>query len=564
MKDITPKENQWQNFTDWFKKFKKKKGKSVSHPRRLYILLMLAAAIYYYIYLPALNYAVMEFWIFLGLIVIGILIIEFLHDGVNFLSEDKESGAKSTHLIKKSLKYKLLIYPWFLVALVGFISWGIFSPLFIADKYANMIKVENADFKKDFPQTDLASVPLIDRDTAMRLGNRRLGALTDLVSQFEVADDYTQINIKSKPVRVTPLQYAGFFKWVNNFSKGIPNYLEVDTVTGEVALKTPKAPIKYSYADKFNRNIMRHLRFNYPFTLFEAPSFEVDDEGNPFYVATTYKRNFFLREPEVSGVITVNAMTGETHHYSLKDSPTWIDRVYSADLVLHQLKMRGLYVNGFWNAQLAKTGVTEPTEGYNYIPLGDDLYLYTGITSVSADESNIGFVLVNLRTKAAKLYPIDAAEEFSAMKSAEGSVQETEYTATFPLLVNLNGRPMYVLTLKDNSGLIRKYALVDVQNYQKVYVEDSVNKLIAAYAQDYDVASESLETEEDLQAFSGQIDRIQAVVVDGNTVYYFMMGGQVYQADIGLNKNLPFVEAGQTISFKANPQGIVRELELKP
>ena len=560
MKDVTDsveaKLRFQQKFKRWQAHWRKQGPKNI---RYLYIVWALIMFLYFYIKLPALNYAVLEFWMFLFIGIAGIVVIELLHDGGEFI---KSSADHSTLNFKGlSLKYKCLLYPWPLIALLGLVIYLATSPIFIADKYANMIKIQEANFAEDFPPTDLSQVPLIDRDTAMRLGSRKLGSLSKLVSQFEVADDYTQINIKSQPVRVTPLKYAGFFKWLNNFQAGIPHYLQVDTVTGDVTVMTPDQPIKYSNADKFNRNIMRHLRFNYPFSIFSRPSFEVDDQGQPYYIATTYRRNFILREPEADGVILVNAMTGETKKYNLKDTPSWIDRVYSADIMLHQISMRGLYQGGFFNSLFAKAGVTEPTEGYNYIPLKDDLYLYTGLTSVAADDSNIGFVLVNLRTKESKIYTLDAAEEFSAMRSAEGSVQETEYQATFPLLVNLDGRAMYVLTLKDNSGLIRKYALVDAQNYQKVYVESSVEQLLTAYQADNNVNVTEVSNEEVLKDIQGQVENIQAVVVDGNSVYYFMIDGDIYQADIHLSRELPFMKEGQMIEFKANEQGQIKEIK---
>lgn len=561
MKDVTDSTTEsWNNFKEQFTK--KDKGNSKSfNARWLYILLAIILFIYYYIALPPLHYASMDFWFFLLLITAGILIIEFIYDGFNFISAKKQDSDAKPSLKSVSWKYKLLILPWPFIILIGVLSNFIFSPFFFAESYSQMIEVETVDFTEGFPETDINQIPLVDRDTAERLGDRQLGNLTDLVSQFVAADDYTQINIESYPYRVTPLEYAGFFRWLNNFRQGIPHYLRVDNVTGEVELMTPEMPIKYSYSELFNRDVMRKLRFAHPFTLFEHPSFEVDDEGNPFYIASTYTRNFFLREPEVNGVITLNAMTGETEHYDLDNIPTWIDRVYSADLILHQLTMQGHYRNGFWNSLFAKEGVTEPTAGYNYLPIGDDLYLYTGITSVVADESNIGFVLVNLRTKEAQMFPLSAAEEFSAMRSAEGSVQETSYQATFPLLINIEGRPMYILTLKDNSGLIKEYALVDVQNYQRVYVAPSVSQLMQEYALDNPLNVEEIETEEDLQALNGQIEAIEAVVVEGNTIYYFTLDGQVYKANIRLNDRLPFLEDGTEVEVLATEDGQVREIE---
>lgn len=539
---------------------KKSGGKRI---RLLYIPLAIALFIYYYVTLPAIHYAAVDFWFFVLLAIIGVVVVEVLADSSNFVSELKSGDVKNVKWRSIPKKYLLLILPLPLLWLVAMIGNLVFSPFFFSEGYATMIDIEQADFATEFPKTDLNQITLIDRDTATRLGNRHLGALTNLVSQFEAADDYTQINIESYPYRVTPLEYAGFFKWLNNFREGIPHYFKVDNVTGAVTVETPEQPIKYSYSDMFNRDVMRKLRFSNPFTLFESPNFEVDDEGNPYYIATTYTRNFFLREPEANGLITLNAMTGETTTYTLEDIPTWVDRVHSAELILHQLEMNGKYQGGYWNSLFSKQGVTEPTAGYNYLPIEDDLYLYTGITSVVSDESNIGFVLVNMRTKNTRFYPLNAAEEFSAMQSAEGSVQETGYVATFPLLISIEGRPMYILSLKDSSGLIKEYALIDVQNYQNVYVESSVERLMLIYAEDNPINIDEIETEEELASINGQIDDIQAVVVEGNTIYYFMVNGAVYTANISLSEQLPFVEAGQAVQFTVTENGVVREIEFE-
>lgn len=550
-----------KDVTDTFQKKKKKQKKGGKRVRSLYIVLAIALAIYYYVTLPPIHYAAIDFWFFVLLAIIGVVVIEVLADSSNFISELKTGDVKDVKWRSIPKKYLLLILPLPIIWLVAMIGNLVFSPFFFADSYATMIDIEQADFATEFPKTDLNQITLIDRDTATRLGNRHLGALTNLVSQFEAADDYTQINIDSYPYRVTPLEYAGFFKWLNNFGEGIPHYFKVDNVTGTVTVETPEQPIKYSYSDMFNRDVMRKLRFDNPFSLFQAPNFEVDDEGNPFYVATTYTRNFFLREPEANGLITLNAMTGETTNYTLDEVPTWVDRVHSSDLILHQLEMNGRYQGGYWNSLFSKQGVTEPTAGYNYLPIEDDLYLYTGITSVVSDESNIGFVLVNMRTKETHFYPLNAAEEFSAMQSAEGSVQETGYVATFPLLISIEGRAMYILSLKDSSGLIKEYALIDVQNYQKVYVESSVERLMLSYAEDNPINIDEIETEEELATINGQIEDIQAVVVEGNTIYYFMVDGSVYRANISLSEQLPFVEAGEDVQFTATENGIVREIE---
>lgn len=542
MKDVTESVKRSDLFT------RTKKSRTV-----LYLLWFILMFIYYYIMLPPIHYASLEFWGFILIGIVGLILAESLADGM----EEVKYG-----VIIRSKKYQRLLMIPLAFLLIGALSYGILSPVFFSKQYSQMIQATEKDFQKDFTESNIHEIPLIDRDTAQRLGDRKLGALTDLVSQFVAAPDYTQINISGEPYRVTPLEYAGFFKWLNNFRTGLPHYLKVDMVSGDVSVETPSQPIKYSYSDKFFRYVPRKLRFSYPFHIFGEPSFEVDDKGNPFYIATSYKRNFFIREPEAKGVVTLNAMTGEVTSYPLDEIPEWIDRVHSATLIMHQLEMRGKYTNGFWNSLFAKRGVTEPTRGYNYLPLDDDIYLYTGITSVVSDESNIGFVLVNMRTKEAAMYPVTAAEEFSAMRSAEGSVQEKGYNATFPLLLNIHGQPMYILSLKDSAGLIKAYALIDVQNYQKVWIDTSVDRLIQQYS---DALGANLEDIEDLpsEEIKGKVESIQATVVDGDTIYYFMVDGNIYKANIKLNDQLPFVREGATLRFEAISNGAVQRLEVE-
>ncbi|MGX7106593.1 hypothetical protein ACWOBE_02215 [Hutsoniella sourekii] len=551
MKDVTPKDVK-EKFVNQASKFQSFNG------RKLYFFLFLALLVYYYFVLPPIHWASVDFWLFIGLFLWGVIVIEGLNDLVKRSKAHQSESTSQTGLNKYRIITGLILFS---LAIAGLV-YVVYSPVFFSASYASMIEIQPKEFEKDFPETNLNQIPLVDRDTATRLGNRHLGALTHIVSQFEAAPDYTQVTIEGKPYRVSPLEYAGFFRWLNNFQQGIPHYIQVDNVSGEVSIQTPSQPMKYSYSDLFHRDVLRALRLKHPFTIFSKPSFEVDDQGEPFYIATTYRKRFFLREPEPNGLITLNAITGETKAFDLGQIPSWVDRVYSADLILHQVTMQGHYRNGFWNSLFAKEGVTEPTAGYNYLPIGDDLYLYTGITSVVADESNIGFILVNLRTKEAVMYPLTAAEEFSAMRSAEGSVQETSYTATFPLLINIKGRPMYILTLKDNSGLIKEYALVDVQNYQNVYVAPNVKSLIEAYASDQGQDQRLLEEIGDVSEEQGKIEAIESVVLDGYTYYYLLVDNEIYSAKIDLSKHLPFLKSGDDIRFKFNSKGEIVELQL--
>ena len=307
----------------------------------------------------------------------------------------------------------------------------------------------------------------------------------DLVSQFEVSEDdysYTQINYNSVPTRVAPLMYGDVIKWFNNQSDGIPGYISVDMTTQEVSLVRLQDGIKYSPGEYFFRNLDRHLRLSYPTLMFDSYSFEIDDEGRPYWICPTYTYTIgIFGGKDISGVVIMNAQDGSSQYYDIKDVPQWVDKAYSSDLVVNQIDYWGKYRKGFINTLIGQKEVCLTSGGYNYLALDDDVWLYTGLTSAGNDQSNIGFVLVNMRTKEAHYYISSGATEYSAMDSAEGQVQHLQYTATFPVLLNIANQPTYFLSLKDNAGLVKKFAYVNVEQYQLVGIGDNLNEAYTNY-----------------------------------------------------------------------------------
>lgn len=533
-----------------------KKGKGLT-VLLIAIVSILIAAVAYYIYLPAINIGSIEMWLF-------IILVAVLFGVLNLLIGYREYNQGK---IKKKNVRTGSISIGIGVLIVVVIMGGYFlnSPFFRASDYASLITVEEKDFAEDFPENDTTGIPLMDRDTATRLGERQLGGVSELVSQFVPADDYIQINIEDVPYRVTPLEYASFFRWLNNREEGVPGYIRVNMVDGNAEIIEVEEGIKYSDSERLGRNVTRHLRFSYPTAIFDSPSFEVDDSGHPYYVATTYETRFFFNYREPTGVITLDAVTGETERYNLDESPQWVDRVYSADLIQSQLNDYGQYQDGYWNSVIGQQGVTQTTEGYNYLSIDEDIFMYTGVTSVNSDASNIGFYLVNMRTKAAEYFPVVSADEFSAMESAVGSVQQMRYESTFPILINLEGKPYYLSSLKDDSGLVRLYALVDAQDYQTVYTDDDIESVISQLYTDLGIETseepvEEIENEEELNEFTGQVEQISQAVVSGDTVYYFLLNGEVYKANIHLHDELPFVETGTTLEGFADEENNIEEI----
>jgi hypothetical protein len=380
-----------------------------------------------------------------------------------------------------------------------------------------------------------------------------MGEIVDYVSQFEVDDEYSQINYNNKPYRVTTISYSDFIKWFTNHKDGLPAYISVDMVTQESSVVRLDEGMKYSRSDLFFRNIDRYIRLKYPTKMFDELSFEIDDNGVPYWVCPTYYYQIGLfGGKDIDGAVLVNAITGECQYYDIDKIPEWIDRVYPSDLILTQLENWGQYTNGYLNTWFSQKGVLKPTDGYNYIALNDDVYLYTGLTSVSNDASNVGFALINLRTKEAKYYTISGAEEYSAMSSAEGKVQNLKYTATFPILINAAGEPTYFLSLKDSAGLVKQYAFVSVENYQIVATGESVAEAEKTYYRLLKENGISTDNTVSENLIEGKVSAINSAVVNGNTYYYFRIDGQsdIYIASINSNSSLPLLSIGDEVSFE--------------
>lgn len=506
----------------------------------LLILFIAFIVISYYVLLIPISIYSVSFYSYIIFLLLCLCMIFFID------SYNHESSKKV---------YKLILKAVFVLIAVVFLS-NIYSlPIFHANTYANLITINDSDFKEDMEPADFSKLPVVDRSTAIKLGNRKMGEMGSLVSQYDIDLTYSQICVEGKPVRVTPLVYSGLIKWFFNFQKGIPYYVAVDMVTQNADLVKPEENIKYSHSDMFSRDIVRHIRFRYPTKIIGEINFELDEQGHPFWITPVLKPNVGLFSGyDVAELITVDAVSGEINLYDSENVPEWVDRVYPSNMVIDQLVKNGLYNGGFFNSFINQVGVTRPTDGYNYFTIGKDIYLYTGITSVLADESNIGFVFVNMRTKETKFYPVSSAEEFSVMASAQGAVQEKNYKATFPILINIDSRPTYFMSLKDNADLIKMYAFVDAQSYQKVAVGDNIQEAL----ENYRVVTTDLKKENNASdEMTITISEITSVVINGNTVYLMKSEESdfIFIANIDISNSLAFVKPSDKITVTGYRNG---------
>lgn len=520
------------------------------------IVTIVVGFIYFYIYLPALNIHSEDLYGFIMLLCI-------VYTGCMIFLEGMRTRSLKEFISFSWRRVKLPFIVFVAIVVVMAVGYLFGLVIFRASSYSSLMPITTGDFTEDVAEISMDQIPMLDEASANTLANRKLGELSDLVSQFVVSDSSAQINYKARPVRVTYLHYDSFFKWWSNRENGIPAYMVVDMVTQDVDVVRLEEGIKYSPSEYFNRDLVRYLRFHYPTAIFENINFEIDEEGTPYWVASVVKKRIGLfNGDDIQGVVLLNAVTGESVYHEVENVPTWVDRVYSAGLVVEQYNYYGRYHNGFFNSLFTQSDCTTATTGYNYIAMNDDVYLYTGITSISGDRGNIGFILVNQRTKDARYYSCAGAEEYSAMSSAEGAVQQFSYDATFPLLLNISDQPTYFMALKDAAGLVKMYAMVNVQQYQIVATGNSVRQCQQNYhdllvdnqiiedeglPEDLNVpekggqdaageqkaenetagaSAEEEPGEEEYEQINGTVGEIRTAVIDNNTCYFVSLAEQ--------------------------------------
>ena len=511
---------------------------------------------YFYFELPALNFHAEEFYVFVFLLCAVYCVCAVLTSG--FQGE----GVKGYFgFVKKQCTIPFLVLVALIAAIIigGLTSWVVIR----AGSYSKLLSIKDGDFASEVEEISYNQIPMLDEDSAARLGSRKLGELADMVSQFEILPSYTQINYQGRPVRVTSLAYGDLVKWFTNRSAGLPAYLIIDLVTQEAEVVRLDEGMKYTTAEHFGRYLPRHLRFHYPTYMFADPVFEINEEGEPYWVCPRMVKTIGLfGGADIQGAVLVNAVTGESQYY--EEVPNWVDHVYDANLIMEQYDYYGMYHNGFINSIFGQRDVTHTTEGYNYIAIGDDVYMYTGVTSVTSDQSNIGFILSNQRTKETHFYSVAGATEASAQASAMSQVQQMRYVATFPLLLNIADQPTYFMSLKGEDGLVKMYAMVNVQQYNIVETGSTVAECEANYRRA--LADSGLISDGDAEAvpsdqeeISGAIAEIRTAVLDGNSYYFLRLEGQdtFYAVNAAENPLAVILNAGDqvTIAYTAGEGG---------
>ena len=537
------------------------------------IVIVLVGLAAYWWFHPPINIHSTDTWMFVAVFILLPLFLVFWSRSHSY----KEGTAKVEANPGKAKAFKFAGYVPVAVAVLGVLGAVMSLSIFPgnAEKYATVLQTTEDNFAQDIKEVNYSEIPVIDRDSAVLLGNREMGSIPEYVSQFEISPLYSQINYQSSPVRVSPLGYADLFKWFTNREAGIPAYALVNMTTQDAEIvRLEDNPIHYSESEPLVRNIDRHVQLSYPFYMFDQKSFEIDDEGHPWWICPVQSRTIGLfGGTTIQRVVMVDATTGETQDLAIEDVPQWVDHAYPTDLLLEQYNWSGKYKDGWLNSVFGQKNVVQTTPGtdgnlgYNYIAKDDDVWVYTGVTSATADNSIVGFVLINQRTAESHFYPVAGATEESAMQSAEGQVQNLRYQATFPLLINVSGQPTYFMALKDNAGLVKQFAMLDIQRYQNVAVGNTVAECQKAYQALLATNGVLAESGVDTGAVEkqGTIAHIAQAVVEGNSHFYVKLddGSAIYDFALpGLIEIVGYKE-GDAITFtyvEAEPTNPVEEI----
>lgn len=588
------------DFKSKFKWPKKEEVDVVVKPEKVWLRLLISAVltiiaggIVYYMMLPALNFKDVNMYIFIMVLIVLFMVFFALACKANKKIERRE-------YIKKKSKVPVIIVAALVVVMA--IGWLCGATIFRASSYNKLMPVTTSEFSTDFEKLSVDSVPRVDESRALTLADQQLGSLSEYKSQYVVSNTTTMINYNNRPVRVAYLEYADVFKWFNNTKEGVPAYMIIDLISQKVTVvncvEQFGSCIQYSPTELFNEKLIRHIRFQYPTELLDTPNFEISDDGHPYWITPVLDKTICLfGGTDVNGAIITDALSGESVYYDIEqvrsdESLQWIDVVYSANLLVQQYNYYGKFQNGFWNSIIFQNDVSQASQGNGYIAMDDDVWIYTGVTSSESDASNFGFILSNQRTKETRYYENGGAIETAAQQSAEDAVQNYQYAATFPILLDIEGQPTYFMSLYGSSNTVKGYALVNladktivgtgivdemksdakalnaaVENYIQAlkdkniigtdinvdeYLVDETDEDAGGTAQETpaengNTAAPSAPAADGSQV-TGEVTSILTSVNNGNTYYYLQINGTYYYISVADCMDVLLVQTGDTVT----------------
>lgn len=436
--------------------------------------------------------------------------------------------------------------------------------IFNAKAYANQLEITQGNSEDlntifDYESGEVL-LPRIDKDLAFRLAEARLG---DYGSQYSIDyDNFTLISInrngKTELIRVTPLEYATPFVALSRMNQGTIGYIEVNVITQEAKLVVYEngEGLKYMPSGIFSKDLDRHIRSKYPTAIYNDKYFEIDNEGNPYWVVPTIKKEIgMFSGSEPDKVLVVNPKNGNIDVYELDDEnlPDWLQRAIDETVIEEQANNALTYKNGFWNTLFTKKEVFQLSDGYNYFIKDGNTWYVSCITSPNSnDQTSVGFIVINLKTKQSIRYSNPGITEMRAREIAQGDerVKAQNLDSTWPILITYHNIPTYFVVLK-NDVLSQKIVLINVEDGTLVAMGDTLD----AAKQEY----ETLLAEKGVISSSTNPtgtfvverirdlgDKIQFTVVGLNDVYF--------EVDVNVSLDARFLQVGDLINvtYKEN------------
>ena len=502
---------------------------------------------------------------------------------------------------------------------ISLLVLGVYSVVFIvcgiasskmcnAHKLHDIAQVTVKDYKADDDSSDFKdltvienqeNIPLVDMDTAITLGDKKIAGIPH-ASWYDVDNEYNLIQYRGEYYRLSTIDYADdFFKWNKAQYDGVPGYVLVPVtpengiVTQEAILVTLEQPIIYTPNAYWSKDLRRHLRNQYPSYIFDRSFMEIDEEGIPYWVTGIMTPTAGLFGGKVvNSFILTNAQTGASEEYAIENAPEWIDHIYSLNYLMDVAYWHYGYGNGYLNNTFGQANVlrtsyfhrdarqqAESNSGgdseakkfahfYGYSSIVDkdgEICFYTGLTAANKAESNLGWLVIDTSTGKMTQYNLVGAEESSAQGAVEQLVQEKGFQATFPLPVNIAGEPSYLMCLKGKAGLVQSYAICSMYNYSIAVEAETLPKAIAKYqakltGTEVPEMTGTVTTVPvgDVQTGSGKISEIYTAELNGTTQFYYVINGELYRSAITVDERQILLNKGESISFEYYVSGDIR------
>lgn len=515
---------------------------------KIYGVAFLVVAIYAFVKLPVISFN------FTSTLSVGVIF--FVVAGVIDMMLDKEETTSKTAKYNFTIAIGLAV----IMFVIPFITT---TPILHAKAYRNLIgEVKESDFTEDISPVSVNDIRLVDEDMARKLGDKKLGEVPAIGSVSKLGKFHVQ-NVNGELYWVAPLVHRDIIKWATSLS-GTSGYVKVSASNPQdvqLVQKVGNRDIRIVYQPEayLLQDLQRHLYIHGVMNVGMSDfTLEINDEGIPYWVVSLYKNKIGFGGSNAVGTAIVDAATGEIKTYTVENTPKWVDRIQPSEFVTSQIADWGRYVNGFINSVVSEKGVLVPTEGISLV-YGEDnkSYWYTGITSSGGDESTIGFMLIDSRTKEARLYKQPGATELAAMKSAEGNVQEKNYEATYPIMYNILGNPTYVSSLKDKAGLVKRVAFISVEDYNVLGIGENKNEALRNYKEALESKGNDLVIDNSADGIKdnnveGTVTRISPDVRSGNTSYFITIDSKtdvIFKETSKLSNQLPLTQVGDKVSI---------------